>query len=92
MKPSSIGKYFSLCAALILAGCDSTLIRVAKDAERDKGVISNNLMQAAYPRSFRPGSPSYLERDFEAGANFICDEIMLKQGRDICADSSINWR
>jgi len=34
----------------------------------------------------------YLERDFEAGANFICDEIMIKRGRDICAESDINFR
>jgi hypothetical protein len=55
-------------------------------------VISNELMSEMYPKSFSPGSPEYLERDFEAGADFICDEIKIKYQRDICSESEINWR
>lgn len=54
--------------------------------------ISNELMAEMYPSSFRKGDPPYLERDFEAGANFICDEIKMKRHRDICAEADINWR
>lgn len=64
--------------------CDSSI--------RSGPTISNELMSAMYPQSFRPGDPEYLERDFEAGADFICDEIEIQYQRDICAGPEINWR
>ena len=54
--------------------------------------ISNEMMSEMYPSSFRSGSPPYLERDFEAGANFICDDIKQKRHKDICAEGDIHWR
>lgn len=55
-------------------------------------VISNDVMTTMYPEAFRPGDPPYLERDYEAGADFICDEIEAEYDRDICAEPEINWR
>lgn len=71
---------------------DSSIVKEAKKAEREGRVISNELMAEMYPSSFRDGTPPYLERDFEAGADFICDEIERKYKRDICAESDIGWR
>lgn len=79
-------------AICLTAACDSELVREAKRAEDAERVISNEMMQATYPESFRPGSPLYLERDFEAGVDFICDEIKIKKKHDVCADPDINWR
>lgn len=42
-------------------------------------------------KAFKPATPQYLERDFEAGANYICDYLQLKTGEDFC-HSIINWR
>lgn len=83
-----------LCIPLLAlaTACDSSLVRQAEQAESDGDIISNEAMSAMYPHSFRPGFPKYLERDFEAGADFICDEIKLQYDRDICADPQINWR
>lgn len=84
----------SLGASLLFAasGCDSAVVKNARSAESNGAVIDNQLMSEMYPLSFRPGNPQYIERDFEAGANFICDEIKAKQKRDICSESDINWR
>lgn len=74
-------KRLSLLAALLLtSGCSSP------------EVISNELMQEMYPNTFRDGDPPYLERDFEAGADFICDEVKNEIGRDLCSEPGINWR
>jgi hypothetical protein len=75
-----------------LAGCAGEVAKEADKAERDGRIINNEMMVAWYPSSFSPGSPPYLERDFEAGADFICDEIKRKRGQDICADADIKWR
>lgn len=75
-----------------LAGCEGEVAKEAYKAERDGRIINNETMVAWYPSSFSPGSPPYLERDFEAGANFICDEIKRKRDQDICADADIKWR
>ncbi len=85
-------KWLCIPAFLLTTACDSKLIQEAKKAESDGRFISNDMMLERYPNTFRPGSPRYLERDFEAGADFICDEIMLKYKRDICSDPSVNWR
>lgn len=85
-------KWMWLPALALTAACDSSLVREAKQAERDGRIISNELMSGMYPKSFRPGRPPYLERDFEAGADFICDEIKIKLERDICSEPQINWR
>jgi hypothetical protein len=83
-----------LCISLVAltSACDSSLVREAKQAEDDGEVISNEIMTAMYPQSFQPGFPQYLERDFEAGADFICDEIQFEYQRDICSEPQINWR
>lgn len=79
-------------AAMLIASCQSSIVDEATRAESDGRVINNEIMAQMYPRSFRPGSPPYLERDFEAGADFICDQIKIEYKDDICADSKINWR
>ncbi|MBB6425156.1 hypothetical protein [Sphingopyxis sp. JAI128] len=83
-----------LCAPLLMlaTACDSAIVDEAQRAEDQGAVVSNEAMTSMYPETFRPGSPAYLERDFEAGANFICDEIKTKHGRDICSEPDINWR
>ena len=89
----SLGKHLlaGCCMAFALGGCDDVTTE-ARDAVNDGRIINNEMMGSMYPSSYMPGTPQYLERDFEAGANFICDEIMIKRGRDICAESDINWR
>jgi len=72
--------------------CDSQIVDEARKAEKGGAIVNNEAMTAMYPHSFRPGSPAYIERDFEAGANFICDEIAQKYERDFCAEPEINWR
>lgn len=83
-----------LCVPLLLltSACDSAIVEEAERAEDEGAVVNNEAMVAMYPRTFRPGSPAYLERDFEAGAEFICDEIKLKHRRDICSEPELNWR
>ncbi|MFN3607693.1 MAG: hypothetical protein ACK4Y9_01390 [Hyphomonas sp.] len=82
----------ALCVGFVFNPFNSALLKEAKNAEQDGRTISNDFMQRYYPRSFRTGSPAYLERDFEAGADFICDEIMHNYGADICAEKEIGWR
>lgn len=80
---------------LILPSCgitDSPLVKEARSAERDGRVISNELMAEMYPEDFVYGQPEYLERDFEAGADFICDKLERKYERDVCADPDVQWR
>ena len=87
-------KSLLLGAVLVtLPSCQKTeLQQEARQAEKEGRVINNEMMTGTYPSTFRPGSPAYLERDFEAGADFICDEIKLKYNRDLCADEKIGWR
>lgn len=87
-----LAHWLSVPALAFLVGCDSSLVREAKNAESDGRTISNDVMKQLYPSSFRPGEPAYLERDFEAGADFICDEIKIKLRRDVCSEEQINWR
>ena len=68
------------------------MVEAAKEAEQQGAIIDNDMMSQMYPETFEPGRPEYLERDFEAGADFICDEVSRKYGRDVCADPDINWR
>ena len=75
----------------VLVAC-SPIVQEARKAEREERIISNEMMLKTYPKSFRPGSPKYLERDFEAGADFICDEFENKYKKDFCAEPDINWR
>ncbi len=84
---------FLLIPALaVTSACNSALIEEAKEAESEGRVLNNRMMSVLYPQTYREGTPQYLERDFEAGANFICDEIKAKKGNDICADPEIGWR
>ncbi len=91
-KLKRFGMWLCVPAVFAITGCDSPVIREAKEAESEGRVINNEAMRAMYPASFRPGSPQYLERDFEAGAEFICDEIKVKYKRDICSEERMNWR
>jgi hypothetical protein len=86
-----------LCVALITftAACgvtDSSIVREARQAEEEKRIIDNEMMLSVYPKSFRKGHPQYLERDFEAGVNFMCDEFRAQYGKDVCAEPEIHWR
>lgn len=92
MRTRPACKWLLIPPLALIASCDSSLISEAKRAERDERVVSNEMMTAMYPKSFRPGSPQYLERDFEAGADFICDQIKVEYERDICSEKPINWR
>ena len=85
---------YSLAASSLALGasCGSEVAREAQRADDDGEVISNTAMSAMYPNTFEPGDPAYLERDFEAGAEFICDEVERVRGTDVCADSDIGWR
>jgi hypothetical protein len=84
--------WFCVPALALTTACKSSLIDEAERAEDDGRVISNEMMQQMYPETFRTGTPKYLERDFEAGADFICDEIKIKYQRDICSEPEMNWR
>ena len=81
---------------ITLGGCRDrvrdSVVQEAASAEREGRIINNEAMLSMYSYSFRPGNPPYLERDFEAGADFICNEIMRKRGKDFCAEAGINWR
>lgn len=81
-----------ILSVLLLAACDSAVVDEAREAEADGRTISNVAMTAMYPETFREGNPAYLERDFEAGADFICAEMQQKFERDVCADDDVNWR
>lgn len=82
----------SVALPISLCGCGQGVVTEALKAEREGRIINNEMMAETYPSSFRPGEPPYLERDFEAGADFICDEIKKKRKRDVCAEADINWR
>src|SRR3546814_20878000 len=77
-----------ICVPLLLiaSGCESPVVNKAKDAVNRDEIIDNQIMSEMYPQSFRPGTPQYIERDFEAGANFICDETKAKKNRDISTE------
>ena len=81
-----------LISVFVLGACDSAVVENARQAQTDGKTINNEAMVAMYPETFREGEPVYLERDFEAGADFICDEMAIKFERDVCADEDINWR
>ena len=86
-------KWIGLLVLALAAACgDSSLVQEAREAENDGRIINNEVMSAMYPASYRAGQPQYLERDFEAGADFICDEIKSTYERDICSEDEINWR
>jgi hypothetical protein len=85
------------CVSLLslTAACgvtDSSVVSEARLAEQEGRIIDNELMYSMYPKSFRKGNPKYLERDFEAGVNFMCDEFRAQYGKDICAEPAIHWR
>lgn len=92
--PRGASPILRLCIPLFLltSACDSAIVDEAQRAEDEGAIIDNEIMLAMYPETFRSGSPAYLERDFEAGADFICDEIELEYGRDFCSEGEINWR
>ena len=85
-----------VAATVILSGCsqekDKSVVIEAFAAEREGRIINNQMMSSMYPNSFIPADPPYLERDFEAGADFICDEFKQKRGKDLCSEADINWR
>src|SRR3546814_19244315 len=81
-----------ICVPLLLiaSGCESPVVNKAKDAVNRDEIIDNQIMSEMYTQSFRPGPPQYIERDFEAGANFNGPGIKTNQTRTICADSTTN--
>lgn len=82
-----------LCCLMVVTTVSCSDVAVEAQKAKDDGrLINNEVMTSMYPGSFVPGDPQYLERDFEAGADFICDEIKKKRGEDVCASSDINWR
>ena len=88
----SIGFLLGLAATLFWSELiRSELVSEAASAESDGRTISNETMQVFYPHSFRAGSPKYLERDFEAGADLICDQIRIAYREDICSKEEIGW-
>lgn len=89
---ATVAKWLCIPLLALTAACDSQILKEAKHAEKNGAVISNEMMSAMYPQSFHPGTPPYLERDFEAGADFICAEIRTKYRRDICSETEINWK
>jgi len=70
----------------------SQLVKEAIAAEKDGRTINNMLMRGMYPKTFNAGRPPYLERDFEAGADFVCDEIQAEFKMDMCSQEGIGWR
>jgi hypothetical protein len=63
---------FVACATVLTGACgDFALVRDAKAAEADGRTIHGKVIGATYPQSFTSGGLPYLERDFEAGADFI---------------------
>ncbi len=92
MVPRFVRASLCVAASAMVPGCTSSVVREAANAESDGRVISNQMMAETYPMTFRPGFPPYLERDYEAGADFICDQIKLEYKRDICSEPKINWR
>ena len=96
VQTSSATKWL-LCIFLLplIAACgvtDSSIVREARQAEEEGRIIDNEMMLSVYPKSYRKGHPKYLERDFEAGANFMCDEFRAQYGKDVCAEPEIKWR
>jgi hypothetical protein len=84
---------FLALGCLLVASCrDTSVVTEAREAREDGRTISNEMMSGMYPKTFRSGHPQYLERDFEAGADFICDQIQQEYDRDICAEKAVNWR
>ena len=79
-------------ANIALVTSCSDLAVEAIDAEREGRVVNNEIMHEMYPESYKSGEPQYLERDFEAGADFICDEIRFKYGEDLCSSEIMGWR
>ena len=78
--------------SMTVIGCSDGVVAEAVKAEREGRIINNQMMSSMHPNSFSPADPPYLERDFEAGADFICDEIKQKRGKDLCSEADINWR
>ena len=88
-----VGFMLGSVAALLWSSLnDSQLVKAAISAEKDGRTINNQTMESFYPRSFRVEHPEYLERDFEAGADFICDEIQIRYHEDMCSKDGIGWR
>lgn len=81
-------------SVILLSACSSPspITTEAENAEKDGRTISNDMMMSWYPNTYKAGSPSYLERDFEAGADLVCDQILYEYKRDICSESKIHWR
>lgn len=69
----------------------SPIAKHAVATEQKGQLINNEIMTLFHPTSYRSGHPQYLERDFEAGADFICREVMSTYGLDVCSSQGINW-
>ena len=92
---SAVGGFFAgvIVCLLALTASESQLVKEATAAEADGRTINNEMMQKIYPRDFRAGYPAYLERDFAAGADLICDAIRTEYNQDLCSTKNgIGWR
>ncbi len=90
---ASVGFLVGIAVALSWSNVrESQLVREASSAERDGRTINNQMMPIFYPKTYRTGNPQYLERDFEAGADLICDEIESRFYKDMCSKDGIGWR
>jgi hypothetical protein len=85
-------KWVCIIFLALTTACSSGVVTEAMKASSEDRLIDNDIMSQMYPQAFRPGHPQYLERDYEAGADFICDQIKLKYRRDICSEPQVNWR
>lgn len=81
-------------ATVSVAGCalnSNPIVEQCAMSVKHGNVISNELMLSMYPHTYKVGTPQYIERDYEAGANFICATIKHEYGRDLCAEEKVHW-
>lgn len=71
---------------------NNPVVQKCINAVKEKELISNDTMAIMYPHTYHKASPQYLEIDFEAGADFICDTIQYHYKTDICSTKEIHWR
>jgi hypothetical protein len=91
----AVGGFFAgvIVCFIALTASQSQLVKEARAAEADGRTINNDTMQTFYPQDFRAGYPAYLERDFEAGADLICNAIQNEFNQDLCStNGGIGWR
>ena len=81
-----VGYLFSQCML-------SPVAKFAQQEAKEGRLILNEgwLVSEEEKLAFKPATPQYLERDFEAGADYICDQFLIKTKEDFC-HTIIKWR